>query len=103
MSSELSHSAAVIIASAFDLGDDLEVPETISLEDVRRMLTERIITLLDRSPERLMSILYRIDVNEHQVNEIFSHALPPDVPELLANLIIERQLQKVESRRSARS
>ena len=98
MSSELVHSAAERIAIAFDIGDVDGLPSNVSLDDVKRMLTERIIHLLNRNPERLMAILYRIDVAEARVNEIFSNALPPDVPDLLADLIIERQLAKAESR-----
>jgi len=98
MSSELIHSAAERIAVAFDIGDVDGLPATITLDDVKRMLTERIIHLLNRNPERLMAILYRIDVAEARVNEIFSTALPPDIPEQLADLIIERQLAKAESR-----
>lgn len=98
MSSELIHSAAERIAIAFDIGDVDGLPAAITLDDVKRMLTERIIHLLNRNPERLMAILYRIDVAEARVNEIFSTALPPDIPEQLADLIIERQLAKAESR-----
>jgi len=83
---------------AFDIGDVDGVPATITLDEIRRLLTERIIHLLNRNPERLMAILYRIDVSEARVNEIFSTALPPDIPEYLADLIIERQLAKAESR-----
>jgi len=88
-------SAANKIAVAFDMHDDLV---TTTLETIREALAERIIELLNRNPEKLMVLLYRIDVSEPRVNEIFSTALPPDVPELLADLIIERQLAKAETR-----
>ena len=48
-----------------------------------------------------MTILYRIDVSERNVNEIFSKSIPPDVPELIADLIIERQLAKARTRAEA--
>lgn len=67
-------------------------------EQLHATLVERIVELLTKNPERLMSILYRIDVRESLVNEIFSKALPPEVPYLLADAIIERQMQKVRSR-----
>jgi len=103
MSSDLIHSAAERIAVAFDLGDVDGLPATITMDDVKRMLIERIIHLLQRNPERLMAILYRIDVSESAVNDIFSHAMPLDVPDRLADLIIERQLLKAESRARYRS
>ena len=49
-----------------------------------------------------MSILYRIDVSEKKVNEIFATALAPDVPDLLADVIIERQLAKARTQEAAR-
>ena len=99
MSSDLVHTTAQYIVTAFDIGDELVVPESITLEEIRKGLVERIIHLLNVNPEKLMSILYRIDVSETRVNEIFAHAMPPDIPEQLADLIIERQLQKARTRR----
>ena len=98
MSSSLIHSAAQRIAVAFDIGDVDGVPESITLADIKSLLVDRLIELLSRNPERLMAILYRIDVSESAVNDIFSKSMPPDVPELLADLIIQRQLAKAESR-----
>ena len=94
MSSELSKKTAAKISIAFDLSDveDLVVDDVMAR--IRTELVERIIRLLKTNPEKLMSILYRIDVSEENVNEIFTKAMPPDVPEELAELIIQRQLQK---------
>ncbi|MBU3742476.1 MAG: hypothetical protein FGM24_09365 [Candidatus Kapabacteria bacterium] len=92
-------SAVDRMGTAFDLA---EVDEALSAESllaaVRAQLVDRIIYLLNTNPERLMAILYRIDVSESRVNEIFSTALPPDMPERLADLVIERQLAKAETR-----
>ncbi|MDZ4744678.1 MAG: hypothetical protein SGJ05_01600 [bacterium] len=88
-------SAANKISIAFDMDD---VATLTTLDEIREALIHRIVELLNRNPERLMVLLYRIDVSEARVNEIFSKALPPDVPELVADLIIERQLAKAETR-----
>jgi hypothetical protein len=92
-------SAVEKMGVAFDLP---EVGEAIAPDDmlatVRAALVDRIIYLLNSNPERLMAILYRIDVSEPRVNEIFSHALPPDIPEQIADLVIERQIAKAETR-----
>jgi hypothetical protein len=92
---DIVRSASEKIAIAFDL-DEIAVQPT--LESVRQFLVNQIITLLNTNPERLMAILYRIDVSEARVNEIFRTAIPPDMPELLADVILERQLAKAESR-----
>jgi hypothetical protein len=95
-------SAAERIAIAFDVDTALAAGGT-TLEQLRQFLVERIIHLLNTNPERLMSILYRVDVNEQRVNEIFRTHLPPDMPEAIADLMIERQLAKAESRAKYRA
>lgn len=99
MSSEaIERSAADRIALAFDLDEGaVQAPSDI-LAEIRRRLIERIVELLTRNPERLMAILYRIDVKESAVNEIMSKSFPTEVPIHLADLIIERQLAKARSR-----
>lgn len=92
---DIVRSAAERIAIAFDMD---EAAVTTQYDVIRAMLIDRIIALLNTNPERLMAILYRIDVSEARVNDIFSTALPPDMPELLADLIMDRQLAKAESR-----
>lgn len=98
MSSELvQQSASQRIASAFDLaGDDLEFVGTF--DEMRAMLINRITELLSRNPEKLMAILYRIDVKEASVNQIMTTSFPLEVPIHLADLIISRQLEKAQSR-----
>lgn len=99
-SSEVVLSAVDKMSIAFDLPDtDSVIAPELRLQEVRAMLVQRIIGLLNTNPEKLMAILYRIDVSEAAVNEVFGTAFPPDVPELLADLIIERQLAKAETRR----
>ncbi|HBB26303.1 MAG TPA: hypothetical protein DCZ59_08565 [Bacteroidetes bacterium] len=99
MSSELIlTSAAERISTAFDLAEVEDALPEVRLEHIRRLLVERIVELLNRNPEKLMSILYRIDVSERRVNEIMTKSFPTEVPLHLADLIIERQLAKARSR-----
>lgn len=96
---EIVRSAVDRMGIAFDLAEtDTAVQADDLLQRVRAQLVERIIQLLNTNPERLMAILYRIDVNEARVNDIFAHALPPDIPEEIADLVIERQMAKAETR-----
>ena len=97
-SSNHERTTAEKISIAFDLAEVEDLDVASVLDEMRRQLVEKIILLLNRNPEKLMSILYRIDVSEKRVNEIFSSSLPPDIPEELADLIIERQLQKYSNR-----
>ena len=98
-STEIVRSAVDRMGIAFDLAEvDTSINADGLLAWVRARLVERIIQLLNTNPERLMAILYRIDVSEARVNDIFSTALPPDMPEQIADLVIERQLAKAETR-----
>lgn len=99
MSSSLEHATANKISIAFELSDVEDLQAENVLDAIKAELIDRIIRLLNVNPEKLMSILYRIDVNEKQVNEIFSKSLPPDVPEQLADLIVDRQMQKAATRK----
>jgi len=80
----------------------LEAGESLSLDDVRAYLVDRIAALLDANPALLLSILYRIDVAERDVKEVFSDVAPPEMPGRLADLIIERQVQKMRIRQRFR-
>lgn len=91
---DIQRSASAIIARAFDL----DLDEQDAYKRIRDQVLNRIIELLTRNPEKLMAILYRIDVPESVVANIFATALPPDVPDQLADLVMERQLAKARTR-----
>lgn len=67
------------------------------LAGLKTLLTNQIAFLLDRQFERLLQAMYRIDVNEQE----FRAALTGDAPvaETLAELVLQRELKKVETRR----
>lgn len=97
----MDRTALVTLSRAFDLApldQRLDAGEQVSMDEVRAYLVAHIRRLLDRNPALLMSILYRIDVPERDVKATFAGCSPPEVPERLADLIIERQLQKVALR-----
>lgn len=91
---DIQRSASAIIARAFDL----DLDDHDAYRRIREQVLNRIIELLTRNPEKLMAILYRIDVPEPAVASIFATALPPDVPDQLADLVMERQLAKARTR-----
>lgn len=78
---------------------ELESKQDISLEEIHRILTETIRVLLDKNVEKLVAILYRIDVGQKKTDDIFNHPSKDDIAALLADAVIERQLQKVLSRK----
>ena len=86
--------------TAIDLYNRFEIEADV-LDDlalIKEILSDRIRYLIDTNVEQLMQVLYRIDVNEQKVKEIIA-VQPLDIAiELIAELIIERQLQKVSTR-----
>ncbi len=69
-----------------------------NLGQLKRRLTKKITELLDTNYEKLINILYRIDINENKLNELFGSKNREDIPPRLADLIVERQLQKIKFR-----
>ncbi|MFM2133372.1 MAG: hypothetical protein RL156_653 [Bacteroidota bacterium] len=68
-------------------------------EDLENYVLENVVALLTKNPERLMSILYRIDVPEHRVRQVMSNEPVGGIARNLTALLLERMEQKLETRR----
>ena len=77
------------------------IPSTdfASLEEFRKYLTEKLKFLLDEKFDTLVNILYRIDINEKKLSRLFSGNNRDSIPASLADIIIERQLEKQRLRK----
>ncbi|MBW7842245.1 MAG: hypothetical protein WA440_13590 [Ignavibacteriaceae bacterium] len=73
------------------------------LEEFREYLIEKMKNLLDNNYNLLINTLYRIDVSEKKLSELFSSKNNETIPEKLADLIIERQIQKINFRKLYRN
>ena len=69
-----------------------------TLEEFKAYLTDRLAFLLDNKYDKLINILYRIDVPEDKLSKLFAEQNRDYIPAALADLIIERSLQKVRIR-----
>jgi len=78
---------------------ELEKVNEITIEEIQRILTERIREMLDKNVEKLILILYRIDVSQKKTDEIFKSPFKDEIAENLASAVIERQLEKIETRK----
>lgn len=65
----------------------------------RQLLAERINELIVSDFSKLVFILYRLDVNETKLEQLLKINPGKDAGLLLADLVIERQVQKIISRR----
>ena len=73
------------------------------LKEFREYLIEKMKNLLDNNYNLLINTLYRIDVSEKKLSELFSSKNNETIPEKLADLIIERQIQKINFRKLYRN
>jgi uncharacterized protein YwgA len=80
---------------------ELTLPDNIQLEELKQKLALHINHLINHNFEKLVSLLYRIDVNENKIRQLLKQKRGKNAAGLIADLIIERQLQKIESRRKS--
>lgn len=80
-----------LIARDFELQS---VEETLTEEDLLHLLADQVAYMIDYKLEVLLSLMYRLDIDENKVNA----ALLPSAPEPanigIARLVLERQKQR---------
>jgi len=67
-------------------------------EDGRMILANKINELIERDFQKLVNILYRIDVDESKLKTMLQDHSNADAGLIIVDLIIERQEQKIKSR-----
>lgn len=73
---------------------EISLPVTISLEELKQQLILHINHLINHDFEKLVFHLYRIDVNEAKMKQLLEQNNGENAAGLIADLIIERQLEK---------
>jgi len=79
--------------------DDQELVQLSTTDQLKSRLTQVITYLLDKDFERLLRVMYRIDINEEKLKAALASNPPEDIAPNIAQLILERELQKVQTRR----
>ncbi len=92
-------SSTELVAELIRRDFDLETTgETITDEELLRLLADQIDWLIERRMEWLLSLMYRMDIDEAKVQ----FALTPFAPEPanigLARLVLERQKKRAETK-----
>lgn len=87
-----------------DINQSLEIslPVTISSEELKEKLTAFINDLINHDFEKLVFYLYRIDVNEAKMKKLLDQRDGENAAGLIADLIIERQIEKIKSRKETK-
>jgi len=76
----------------------IELPETGTWDTIRNKLYAFINGLIDKNFEKLLMILYRIDVHEDKLRKLLKANPSTDAGLVIADLILERQVQKIKTR-----
>ena len=63
-------------------------------------ISEKINHLITHNFSLLISLLYRLDISEKKLKELLSKSHGISSGNIIAKMIIERQLQKIESRKA---
>lgn len=66
--------------------------------EIRRQLSGAINEMILSDFDKLVMLLYRLDINETKLRKILNETPSNDAGNIIADLIIERQLQKIKSR-----
>jgi hypothetical protein len=91
----------IFVSKNFELSElDSLIPagDFKTLEGFKAYLTKKLAFLLDNKYDTLINILYRIDVPEDKLSRLFAEHNSDYIPPALADLIIERSLEKVRFR-----
>ena len=76
----------------------LQYKENISYAELHSQLASGINNLIKNDFDRLITYLYRIDVNEQKLKLLLQQHPEEDAGNIIATLIIERQQQKIKTR-----
>ena len=81
----------------------LILPATFDWDDIQLLVKEKVEEMLQSDFQGLITLLYRIDVNESKLKEMLEAQKGADAADIISALIIERQVQKAESRNAFRN
>lgn len=76
----------------------IELPANISYNEMLAQLSAYINQLIKKDFEKLVSYLYRVDVDEQKLKFLLRQYADEDAGNIIALLIIERQQQKIKTR-----
>ena len=76
----------------------IALPANIGMEELHLQLANAINELIKNNFDRLVMLLYRIDINETTLKKNLAQHPQEDAGKIIATMIIERQEQKIKSR-----
>ena len=80
----------------------LQLPATLDEAGLQAMLAEHINYLILHDFQKLIFVLYRVDVSETKLTSVLQQHTGADAGKIIAALLIERQVQKMDSKLRSR-
>jgi hypothetical protein len=78
-------------------------PTTVDApEALEALLADKVSILIQENFDHLLQLLYRIDINEQRLRRLLVENEGEDAGKIIARLIVQRQWEKIESRRKYR-
>jgi hypothetical protein len=81
---------------------ELELAEHLGLDQLEALLAEKLNNLIRDDFNALVQWLYRVDIDESKLKRLLSENIGQDAGRTIARLVMERQWQKMETRRQYR-
>jgi len=81
---------------------EIDLPEKRSMEELKLFLSGYISHLISNNPDKLVSILSRVDVSEKLLKANLQNQ-EENASNIMAEMIIERQMEKIKTRERYRS
>jgi hypothetical protein len=96
--------SVVFQETALQISEDASLPiqPGITYEQLEALLAERLEDLISNNFQQFVLLLYKIDVSENKVREIFGPDASANAYHQLAAVLIERQQQKIISRKATK-
>lgn len=79
------------------------VDKTKNEEELLALIEQLVEELINHDFEKLLLILYRLDVSEHKVKRAIDEAGPENASKRIAELILAREKEKIRTREKYRS
>lgn len=90
---------SALIIKDFQLDSDALIdPSNLTYDSLLNRLTQIVEHLISKDFNRLVNALYRIDVSEEKLKSVLAKR-PENTSAVIAQMILDRELQKVASRK----
>lgn len=74
------------------------VEESEAWEQLKKLVAERVLYLMENDVEQFKYVLYRLDINERKVKTVLAESPYGEAANGIAELILNREIEKAQTR-----